>query len=227
MISIRNLTKRFAGFTALEGVTLAARAGETIVVLGPSGSGKSTLVRLIAGLEVPDSGEITVGGTVGMVFQSFHLFPHLTILENLTLAPRKVLGRSKAQAEDEARAQLQKLRIADQADKLPAALSGGQQQRAAIARALMMSPQILCFDEPTSALDPESVADVLDAIRELAHQGWTLVVVSHSMGFAKEVASRVAFFDGGRLIEIAPPDEFFASPREPRTKDFLGKVLRY
>jgi glutamate transport system ATP-binding protein len=209
-------------------------------VIGPSGSGKSTLCRTINRLEAIDSGTITIDGQplpqegrelarlradVGMVFQSFNLFAHKTILDNVALGPIKVRKLSKADARERARALLDRVGIADKADRYPAELSGGQQQRAAIARALAMEPKMMLFDEPTSALDPEMIKEVLDVMRELANEGTTMLVVSHEMGFARSAAHRVVFMDGGAIVEVAPPDQFFASPRTERAKDFLSKIL--
>jgi glutamate transport system ATP-binding protein len=213
-----------------------------VVVIGPSGSGKSTLCRTINRLEPIDEGTITLDGVplpsegkelaalrsdVGMVFQAFNLFAHMTILQNVTLGPIKVRGKSKAEAEQNARRLLDRVGVGSQADKMPAQLSGGQQQRAAIARALAMEPKVLLFDEPTSALDPEMVNEVLETMRELAATGMTMVVVTHEMGFARSAANRVIFMDAGRIVEQAPPDEFFAQPRSERARDFLSKILSH
>jgi ABC-type polar amino acid transport system ATPase subunit len=241
-VRMTGVVKRFGGFTALDGIDLTVAKGERIVVCGPSGSGKSTLVRCINGLERHDEGEIAVNGRVldgapatlqairrevGMVFQQFNLFPHLTVLENLCLAPVRVLGLAPAEAEARARALLQRVRIPEQADKHPAALSGGQQQRVAIARALCMKPAVMLFDEPTSALDPEMIGEVLDVIVELAGDGMTMICVTHEMGLARAMADRVVFVDAGRIVEQAPPDRFFSDPRSERTKQFLARVLRH
>jgi putative glutamine transport system ATP-binding protein len=216
--------------------------GEVVVVVGPSGSGKSTLLRCINRLETITSGELKVNGVavndsktdinklrrnIGMVFQHFNLYPHKRVIDNITLAPIKVLGVSKAEAEQTAMTYLEKVGIRDQADKFPAQLSGGQQQRVAIARGLAMKPQIMLFDEPTSALDPEMVGEVLDVMRALAEEGMTMVVVTHEMGFAKEVADRVVFMDKGQILEVAPPDSFFSAPREERARLFLQRVLHH
>jgi polar amino acid transport system ATP-binding protein len=214
--------------------------GEKIVLCGPSGSGKSTLIRCINHLETYQKGEIFVGGTrlgheaksidavrreVGMVFQQFNLFPHLTVLENCMLAPMRALKLSKAEAEDRARQLLERVKIAEQAEKYPAQLSGGQQQRVAIARALCMRPQVMLFDEPTSALDPEMVKEVLDTMIDLAREGMTMICVTHEMGFARQVADRVIFMASGAIVEEAPPAEFFSDPKHERTRKFLGEIL--
>jgi general L-amino acid transport system ATP-binding protein len=240
IIRLRGVNKWFGRFHALRDVDLEVGRGERIVICGPSGSGKSTLIRCINRLEEHEEGEIVVDGVtltenlravekirreVGMVFQQFNLFPHLTVLENLTLAPRTVLKLPRPAAEERARQQLARVRIGEQAGKFPGQLSGGQQQRVAIARALCMQPRIMLFDEPTSALDPEMVKEVLDAMLELARAGMTMVVVTHEMGFARQVADRVLFMDEGSILEQAPPAEFFASPKHERTRDFLAKVL--
>ncbi|MFN2228095.1 MAG: amino acid ABC transporter ATP-binding protein, partial [Anaerolineae bacterium] len=218
------------------------RRGEVVVICGPSGSGKSTFIRTINRLEEHQKGDIIVDGIelsndmrniaairseIGMVFQSFNLFPHLTVTQNITLAPMRVRKWPKAKAETSARALLDRVGIPEQADKYPGQLSGGQQQRVAIARALAMEPKIMLFDEPTSALDPEMIKEVLDVMRELAHSGMTMIVVTHEMGFAKEVCDRIVFFDDGQIVEQAPPDEFFANPREERTKLFLSQILTH
>jgi len=240
IIRFRGVNKWFGRFHVLRDVDLEIGRGERVVVCGPSGSGKSTLIRCVNRLEEHEEGTIEVDGVtladdlasveatrrkVGMVFQQFNLFPHLTVLANVALAPVHVLHLPAAEAEERARRQLERVRIADQAGKFPGQLSGGQQQRVAIARALCMQPEIMLFDEPTSALDPEMVKEVLDAIIELAGQGMTMVVVTHEMGFARSVADRVLFMDEGRIVEQAPPGEFFARPRSERTRDFLAKVL--
>jgi general L-amino acid transport system ATP-binding protein len=240
IIRLRGVNKWFGRFHALRDVDLEVGRGERIVICGPSGSGKSTLIRCINRLEEHEEGEIVVDGVtlteslravekirreVGMVFQQFNLFPHLTVLENLTLAPRTVLKLPAPAAEERARQQLARVRIGEQAGKFPGQLSGGQQQRVAIARALCMQPRIMLFDEPTSALDPEMVKEVLDAMLELARAGMTMVVVTHEMGFARQVADRVLFMDEGSILEQAPPAEFFANPKHERTRDFLAKVL--
>lgn len=238
MIDIKDLKKDFGKVTVLKGVNLSVDEGEVVVIIGPSGSGKSTILRCINYLEEPTGGEIVVDGIsltsetnvdlvrkeVGMVFQRFHLFPHMTALENIMLAPMKVRKISRAQAEEEARQLLQKVGLSEKADAYPEKLSGGQQQRVAIARALAMKPKIMLFDEPTSALDPEMVKEVLMVMKDLAAEGMTMVVVTHEMGFARDVATRVAFVDGGKILEIATPEELFSNPKEQRTKEFLSKI---
>jgi len=232
--------KWYGEFHVLRDINLKVSGGERIVICGPSGSGKSTLIRCINRLEEHQRGRILVDGMeltddvkkideirrdVGMVFQQFNLFPHLTVLENLTLAPIHVLRLPKSQAEEAALHYLQRVRIPEQANKYPGQLSGGQQQRVAIARALCMNPKIMLFDEPTSALDPEMVKEVLDVMTELANDGTTMLVVSHEMGFARQVADRMVFMDEGQIVEVAPPAEFFADPRHERTKLFLSQIL--
>ncbi|WP_068306154.1 amino acid ABC transporter ATP-binding protein [Pararhodobacter sp. CCB-MM2] len=239
-IAISDLHKYYGRFHALQGINLTIRKGEKVVVCGPSGSGKSTLIRCINQLEEHDAGDIRVFGTllddnvgsideirreVGMVFQHFNLFPHMTVLENCTLAPTLVRKISRAEAEKTAMRFLEKVRIPDQAHKFPGQLSGGQQQRVAIARALCMQPHILLFDEPTSALDPEMIAEVLDVMVSLATEGMTMVCVTHEMGFARKVADRVIFMDKGEIVEEAPPEEFFSAPKNERSKLFLAQVL--
>ena len=239
-ISIRNLQKFYGHYHALRGIDLEIARGEVVCVVGPSGSGKSTLIRCINRLEdfstdsaidvdgvpvLPGSSLAKVRAEVGMVFQSFNLFPHLTVRENIMLAPRRVRGTTKAAAAAQADQLLARVGLESQAEKYPSGLSGGQQQRVAIARALAMEPQVLLFDEPTSALDPEMVGEVLDVMRDLAQTGVTMVVVTHEVGFARQVADRVIFMDGGEVIEAAPPSEFFSAPREPRTRNFLHAVL--
>ncbi|WP_431300662.1 amino acid ABC transporter ATP-binding protein [Tabrizicola sp. BL-A-41-H6] len=241
-IHIQNLQKRFGSFTALHGIDLDIAEGEVVCVIGPSGSGKSTLIRCINLLEpFEPASRITVGGTtvergqnlekvradVGMVFQSFNLFPHLTVLRNVMLAPMRVRGTSADAAEKRARELLARVGIGEQADKYPGKLSGGQQQRVAIARALAMDPKVLLFDEPTSALDPEMVGEVLDVMKSLAGTGVTMVVVTHEMGFARQVADRVIFMDSGRIIESGTPAQIFDTPQEERTRNFLGAVLNH
>lgn len=240
IVVVENVTKRYGGFTALNDVNLNVEKSETIVLCGPSGSGKSTLIRCINHIERHDGGRIVVDGIelsnrmadinsvrceVGMVFQSFNLFPHLTVAENCMLAPIKVRSISQTEARDRALRLLRKVRIADQADKYPAQLSGGQQQRVAIARALCMQPKIMLFDEPTSALDPEMVKEVLETMVELARDGMTMVCVTHEMGFAREVADRVVFMDRGSIVEEAEPDTFFRAPRTDRAKAFLNQII--
>ncbi|AWI86656.1 peptide ABC transporter ATP-binding protein (plasmid) [Alloyangia pacifica] len=239
-ISIRNLQKYYGPYHALRGIDLEIARGEVVCVVGPSGSGKSTLIRCINRLEafsadsaievdgvpvLPGANLAKVRAEVGMVFQSFNLFPHLTVRQNIMLAPRRVRGTSKAAAAAQADQLLTRVGLASQAEKYPSGLSGGQQQRVAIARALAMEPEVLLFDEPTSALDPEMVGEVLDVMRDLAQTGVTMVVVTHEMGFARQVADRVIFMDGGEVIESAPPAEFFSAPRETRTRNFLHAVL--
>jgi ABC-type polar amino acid transport system ATPase subunit len=240
LIHIEKLSKWFGSFRALHDVSLAVERGERIVVCGPSGSGKSTLIRCINHLEEFQEGEIFVDGIrlrdhgqavanirreVGMVFQSFNLFPHMTVLRNCALGPIRVLKMPPREAEDVARHYLDRVRILDQAEKYPAQLSGGQQQRVAIARALCMRPKIMLFDEPTSALDPEMVKEVLDTMISLARDGMTMICVTHEMGFAREVADRVVFMSDGTIVETAPPATFFDTPRHERTKAFLGQIL--
>ncbi len=240
IIDCRGVKKWFGDFQALRGVDLAVTKGEVVVIIGPSGSGKSTFIRCINRLEVHQEGQIFVDGIeltndvrnieairkdVGMVFQSFNLFPHLTIMQNITLAPIWVKKQSKSEAEAYGKELLERVGIPEQADKYPGQLSGGQQQRVAIARALAMRPQIMLFDEPTSALDPEMVKEVLDAMKELAKEGMTMIVVTHEMGFAREVADRVLFFDYGQLVEAGTPEHFFTNPQHERTKLFLSQIL--
>ncbi len=240
-LEIRGLCKWYGKFQALDGIDLTIAEGERLVICGPSGSGKSTLIRTVNALEGFQSGEIRVGGItltrepasveairrrVGMVFQSFNLFPHLTVLENCALPLRLVRGLSRAAADAQAMRYLEHVRIPEQAAKYPAQLSGGQQQRVAIARAVAMEPQMMLLDEPTSALDPEMVKEVLDTMVRLAADGMTMVVVTHEMGFAREFATRVIFMDRGKIVEDAPPEAFFSNPREDRTRAFLRQVLR-
>jgi glutamate transport system ATP-binding protein len=242
MIRMESVDKHFGELHVLRDINLEVQTGHVVVVLGPSGSGKSTLCRAINRLEPIDSGTIEVDGKrlpeegkalaqlradVGMVFQSFNLFAHKTILENVTLAPIKVRKRSKADAEKEGMALLERVGIANQRDKYPAQLSGGQQQRAAIARALAMKPKVMLFDEPTSALDPEMVQEVLDVMITLAREGMTMLVITHEMGFARRAANRVVFMADGEIVEDAPPDTFFTNPTTDRAKDFLGKILTH
>ncbi|MCA0420040.1 MAG: amino acid ABC transporter ATP-binding protein [Proteobacteria bacterium] len=240
MIAMTHVEKWYGEFQALTDINLSVRKGERIVLCGPSGSGKSTLIRCINHLETYQKGEIRVGGTrlgddaqtidavrreVGMVFQHFNLFPHMTVLENCMLAPMRSLGASKAEAEATARQLLGRVKILEQAEKYPAQLSGGQQQRVAIARALCMKPKVMLFDEPTSALDPEMVKEVLDTMIGLAEEGMTMICVTHEMGFARQVANRVIFMASGAIVEEAPPEEFFHNPRHERTRKFLGEIL--
>lgn len=238
VIDFQHVQKFYGSFQALTDINLQVMKGEKLVICGPSGSGKSTLIRCINSLEKINAGELSVfnqtvvpnsqwQGRIGMVFQHFHLFPHLTILDNLTLSPIKTLKQPKAQAKERAMHYLQRVGIADQAHKYPAQLSGGQQQRVAIARSLCMEPELLLFDEPTSALDPEMISEVLDVMTGLAEEGMTMVCVTHEMGFAKKVADRVVFMDQGQIVEVAPPDEFFDSPQHSRTRQFLKQILSY
>ncbi|MCA0025824.1 MULTISPECIES: amino acid ABC transporter ATP-binding protein [unclassified Mesorhizobium] len=239
-VKLRDAVKMFGGFQALDHVSLDVAKGEKIVVCGPSGSGKSTLIRCINGLEDLQQGSVEIDGKplvekshgrmvprrdIGMVFQQFNLFPHLKVIENCTLAPVRVLGKSRKDASERALEMLHKVRIADQADKYPSQLSGGQQQRVAIARALCMQPRIMLFDEPTSALDPEMVKEVLDTMVSLASEGMTMICVTHEMGFASQVADRVVFMDKGRILEEATPKDFFAAPKHQRAREFLSQLL--
>ena len=242
IISVKGLEKHFDGgnLKALRGVDADIKRGEVVVVIGPSGSGKSTFLRCLNLLETPTKGTVTVEGTditnpkvninkhrekMGMVFQHFNLFPHMTILRNMTLAPMKILKKSKAEAEQKAMELLKRVGLAERANAYPSQLSGGQKQRIAIVRALCMEPQVMLFDEPTSALDPEMVGEVLDVMKQLAQEGMTMVVVTHEMGFAREVADRVLFMDEGVIVEEGTPEQIFTDPQNPRTKDFLNKVL--
>ena len=242
IIEIRNLDKYFDDFQALNNVSLMIGSGERVVICGPSGSGKSTLLRCINRLEEPSAGRVFVDGVevtnrarnlrevrteVGMVFQQFNLFPHLTVLENLTLGPRRVRRIPKSDAEDRARKYLDRVHIPEQADKYPAELSGGQQQRVAIARSLCMEPRIMLFDEPTSALDPEMINEVLDVMVELAGSGMTMVCVTHEMGFARKVADTMVFMDNGEIVETAPPKKFFSKPSSQRCRLFLNQILEH
>ena len=240
MIDVKNLTKRFSDLVVLDGISEHIDKGECVVVIGPSGSGKSTFLRCLNLLETPTSGEILFDGVsmtdpktdinkmrqkMGMVFQHFNLFPNMTILRNITLAPVRTGRMSKAQAEAKAMELLERVGLQDKAGSYPAQLSGGQKQRVAIVRALCMEPEVLLFDEPTSALDPEMVGEVLDVMKLLAHQGMTMVVVTHEMGFAREVAHRVVFLDGGKLLEQGTPQQIFGAPKNERLRSFLAKVL--
>ncbi|MBL9095474.1 MAG: amino acid ABC transporter ATP-binding protein [Alphaproteobacteria bacterium] len=240
-VEITGLNKWFKAFHVLKDINLTVARGERVVICGPSGSGKSTLIRCINGLERHQEGRLTVEGVelseeigqieavranVGLVFQQFNLFPHLTVLENCTLAPMWVKRLPKREAETLAMKYLERVHIPEQALKYPGQLSGGQQQRVAIARALTMEPRIMLFDEPTSALDPEMIKEVLETMVELAETGMTMLVVTHEMGFARTVANRVVFMDEGEIVEIAPPEEFFTKPKSPRTKEFLSQILR-
>ncbi|MDZ4382751.1 MAG: amino acid ABC transporter ATP-binding protein [Parvibaculum sp.] len=242
MIEMRGVNKWFGDFHVLKDIALTVKEGERIVIAGPSGSGKSTLIRCVNRLEPHDEGSIVIDGIeltedlkridevrreVGMVFQQFNLFPHMTVLENCTLAPTWVRKMADAEARDLAMSYLERVRIPEQANKYPGQLSGGQQQRVAIARALCMNPKIMLFDEPTSALDPEMIKEVLDVMVELAREGMTMLCVTHEMGFAREVANRVVFMDGGEIIEEAPPEEFFSAPKNARTKEFLAQILAH
>ena len=240
MIYVNNLEKSFGKNKVLKGVNEHIKKGEVVVVIGPSGSGKSTFLRCLNLLEVPTSGEIIFEGKnitdkkvdinkirekMGMVFQQFNLFPHKTVLDNLTIAPIKVKGVSKADAEKKAKELLDRVGLLNKADAYPSSLSGGQKQRIAIARALAMDPDVMLFDEPTSALDPEMVGEVLNVMKELAKEGMTMVVVTHEMGFAREVGDRILFMDKGNIMEEGTPEEIFSNPKNPRTIDFLSKVL--
>ncbi len=243
MIQFKDVHKSFGHLHVLRGLTFSVGEGQTVVVIGPSGSGKSTMLRCVNHLEPIDRGELYVHGMavhdrevdvnrlrqqVGMVFQSFNLFPHMTAVENISLAPTKVLGLPREDAEHRARALLERVGMPEKAKAFPAQLSGGQQQRVAIARALAMEPRIMMFDEPTSALDPEMIREVLDVMRDLARdKGMTLLVVSHEMGFVREVSDRVVFLEEGRVVEEAPTQEFFQAPREERTRQFLTRILRH
>ncbi|WUC25667.1 amino acid ABC transporter ATP-binding protein [Streptomyces sp. NBC_00562] len=239
-IEIQGLHKSFGDVEVLRGIDFMVAPGEVVCVVGPSGSGKSTLLRCVNLLEEPTSGTVTVGGVdmtdpdidldamrrrIGMVFQQFNLFPHLNVLDNLTIAQRRVLGRGREEAGRIARENLAKVGLADREDSFPSQLSGGQQQRVAIARALSMGPGLMLFDEPTSALDPELVGDVLGVMRTLADEGMTMLVVTHEMGFARDVADRVVFMDDGRVVEEGAPEDVLARPEHPRTKAFLARVL--
>jgi general L-amino acid transport system ATP-binding protein len=240
MIEVTGVDKFFGDFQALKKIDMKVGAQEVVVVIGPSGSGKSTLIRCINRLERHDAGSIVVDGTelsddvrniqeirreTGMVFQSFNLFPHLTVLDNITLAPRNVRGEPRAEAEATAMELLERVKIPDQARKYPGQLSGGQQQRVAIARSLAMKPKVILFDEPTSALDPEMIKEVLDTMKDLAQEGMTMICVTHEMGFAREVADRVVFMADGEIVEVGTPEHFFTDPREERTKLFLSQIL--
>ena len=242
LIKVENLKKHYTGgvVKALDGINCEIKKGEVVVIVGPSGSGKSTLLRSLNLLEIPTSGKIYFDGTditdkktninthrqrMGMVFQHFNLFPNMNVLKNMTKAPMTLLGKSKEEAETKALELLDRVGLKDRADAYPSQLSGGQKQRVAIVRALCMEPEVMLFDEPTSALDPEMVGEVLDVMKNLAREGMTMVVVTHEMGFAREVGTRVIFMDGGTIIEENTPDEFFTNPQNPRLKDFLSKVL--
>jgi len=242
IIRVENVDKFFGDFQALKAVNLTVTRGERVVVCGPSGSGKSTLIRCINRLEAHSSGRILINGheltddvkdidavrrEVGMVFQSFNLFPHLTVIENLMLAPRLVRKTSKAENRDLAMKMLERVKIQEQAEKWPSALSGGQQQRVAIARALCMNPEVILFDEPTSALDPEMISEVLDVMIDLAREGMTMICVTHEMGFARSVADNVVFMDQGEIVETGPPATFFDNPKSDRTRSFLQQILTH
>ena len=242
MIDVRDLHKSFGALHVLKGISMTVDRGDVVVVLGPSGSGKSTLLRCVNRLETADRGEVLIDGRpitgpgtnvnhlrrdIGVVFQSFNLFPHLSALDNIALAPIHVLKKQRREAQERARQLLAKVGMPEKAAARPAQLSGGQQQRVAIARALAMDPKIMLFDEPTSALDPEMIKEVLDVMRDLAREGMTMMVVSHEMGFAREVADRVVFMDGGEIVEEGSPAEFFENPRQERTRRFLSKILRH
>ena len=240
MISVKNLSKDFGELQVLKNIDLEIKKGEKVVIIGPSGSGKSTLLRCLNLLETPTSGSIYLDGTeitdkkcninhvrrrMGMVFQNFNLFPHMTVTENITLAPVMTKKLTKPEAADRAEQLLKRVGLSDKADSYPAQLSGGQKQRIAIVRALAMDPEVMLFDEPTSALDPEMVGEVLEVMRELAGNNMTMVVVTHEMAFAREAATRILFMDEGHVLEDAPPEEFFENPKNPRVKEFLSKIL--
>ncbi len=240
VIRVEGLKKSFTNVDVLKGINAEIKKGDVMVVIGPSGSGKSTFLRCLNRLEEPSGGHIYFDGVditdkksninlhrqkMGMVFQQFNLFPHMTVLRNMTVGPMKLLGKTKAEAEEKAMSLLERVGLADRANAYPSQLSGGQKQRIAIVRALCMDPEVLLFDEPTSALDPEMVGEVLEVMKELARDGMTMVVVTHEMGFAKEVGTEVVFIDEGIIIEQAPPEEFFNNPKNPRLRDFLSKVL--
>ncbi|NUK30152.1 amino acid ABC transporter ATP-binding protein [Parageobacillus sp. VR-IP] len=242
MIYFHQVNKYYGDFHVLKDINLTIHQGEVVVIIGPSGSGKSTLVRCINRLETISSGELIVDNVkvndkhvdinqlrrnIGMVFQHFNLYPHMTVLQNITLAPMKVLRIPEKEAKETAMYYLEKVGIPDKANAYPSKLSGGQQQRVAIARGLAMKPKIMLFDEPTSALDPETIGEVLDVMKQLAKEGMTMVVVTHEMGFAREVADRIVFMDQGRILEEAPPEEFFANPKEERAKVFLRRILNH
>ncbi|MDR9852301.1 amino acid ABC transporter ATP-binding protein [Paenibacillus sp. VCA1] len=242
MIEFREVNKAYGSFQVLQNINLRIEEGEVVVIIGPSGSGKSTLLRCINRLETISSGELVVGGTplhdkkidinrfrrdIGIVFQHFNLYPHKKVIDNITLAPVKVLGLSKTEAKERALSYLKRVGIADKADSYPSQLSGGQQQRVAIARGLAMKPKIMLFDEPTSALDPEMIGEVLDVMRDLAHEGMTMVIVTHEMGFAREAADRIVFMDNGQILEEATAADFFREPREERARLFLSRLIRH
>ena len=241
LVELAGIHKAFGDNVVLDGVDLSVSRGEVIVIAGPSGSGKSTMLRCINGLETVDSGEVRFDGQlvkpgkglsalraqIGFVFQQFHLFPHMTVLQNITLAPVKVKGIGGAEAKKTAQQLLERVGISEKADQFPADLSGGQQQRVAIARALAMDPKLMLFDEPTSALDPEMIREVLDVMRDLARDGMTMLVVTHEMGFAREVCDRLVFIDGGLIVEEGPPAEFFANARSERAREFVDKIIHH
>lgn len=240
IVVLRDIWKTYGSNPVLQGVNFSVSRGEVVALCGPSGSGKSTLLRCINGLELVDRGEIVVNGAsrkytrfgtldpkVGMVFQSFNLFPHLDILQNLLVGPRLVIKKPMREARERAMALLDRVGIADKAHAYPETLSGGQQQRVAIARALCMEPDVMLFDEPTSALDPEMINEVLDVMRDLASEGMTMIAVTHEMGFAREVADRIVFMDAGQIVESADPESFFTMPKEERTRAFIGKILKH
>jgi ABC-type polar amino acid transport system ATPase subunit len=241
LVELAGIHKAFGDNVVLDGVDLAVSRGEVIVIAGPSGSGKSTMLRCINGLETVDRGEVRFDGQlvkpgkglsalraqIGFVFQQFHLFPHMTVLQNITLAPMKVKGILAEEAKQTAHKLLERVGISEKADQYPADLSGGQQQRVAIARALAMDPKLMLFDEPTSALDPEMIREVLDVMRDLARDGMTMLVVTHEMGFAREVCDRLVFIDGGLIVEEGPPAEFFANARSERAREFVDKIIHH
>jgi glutamate transport system ATP-binding protein len=242
LVELDQVRKSFGDNVVLDGVTLTVERGSAIVIAGPSGSGKSTMLRCINGLEPVDSGEVKFDGTpvdysgkalsrlradIGVVFQQFNLFPHMTVLDNVVLGPVKAKGVSRQEAIARARELLERVGIPEKADEYPADLSGGQQQRVAIARALAMEPKLMLFDEPTSALDPEMIREVLDVMRQLARDGMTMLVVTHEMGFAREVCDRIVFIDAGEIVEEGPPDEFFSSAKSPRAQEFVDKIIHH
>ena len=242
LVELRAVRKAFGDNVVLDGIDLSVDRGEAIVIAGPSGSGKSTMLRCVNGLETVDDGEITFDGAsisgavkglaklrsqIGMVFQQFNLFPHMSVLDNVMLGPVKVKGADRNAAREAAKALLERVEIAEKADAYPADLSGGQQQRVAIARALAMEPKLMLFDEPTSALDPEMIREVLDVMRDLAREGMTMLVVTHEMGFAREVCDRLVFIDGGVIVEQGPPDEFFRAAKSDRAREFVDKIIHH
>jgi glutamate transport system ATP-binding protein len=242
LVELDQVKKSFGDNVVLDGVNMTVERGSAIVIAGPSGSGKSTMLRCINGLEPIDSGEVRFDGTpvdysgkalsrlradIGMVFQQFNLFPHMTVLDNIVLGPVKAKGASREEARGRARELLERVGIPEKADEYPADLSGGQQQRVAIARALAMEPKLMLFDEPTSALDPEMIREVLDVMRQLARDGMTMIVVTHEMGFAREVCDRIVFIDAGEIVEEGPPDEFFSAARSPRAQEFVDKIIHH